>query len=604
MTGSERTFLRSTRLIDPQPTLEVRSPDGGYLLSTGDHDIVLRSDADGRSRRLTEDGTADHEWRFDAPCLRAALFGQSRPGVTWSPDSRRVAAYKVDLRGVDRVPQPHPLRGDTVVYRHMTRAGGVLERTTVHVLALDGPAVEVDLGDTTDTYPVAAAWLPDSSGLLVFRLSRDCRRADVLLADAATGKTEPLFSEVGESFVRVHHDVYAVLGTPRLGLWLTPDGRQIVWQSERSGWRHLYLYDLDGTVLRQLTDGDWPVGDVLAIRDGVVYFTGHRDQDRPYDEHLYRVPLAGGPVEALTEGRGVHAIELAADGSTFLDTCSSPTSPPVTTLRTIDGRAVREVSRAELTEEPPEEFTVTAADGETRLWGLLYRPPGFDPARRYPVVEYIYGGPQSTVVPHGYATDGPAQALARRGYVTVLLDGRGTPGRSKAFHDASYLRWANVLADDHAGALLQLAERYDFIDASRIGIVGHSWGGYSAFRCLADRPDVYRAAVCSAAGFDATGLVLYECYLDLPERNPDGYAFADCSPLVTGLDGAVMLAVGTSDHPNWAETLRMSEALIQAGKEHELVVLPEQFHAYDTVHDDYFWRKAAGFFAQHLGDPR
>ena len=607
-------YLRSAPLGDPFPALEVPSPSGEFFLSTEGGDIVARSSYDGRKFRLTQDGTADCEWRFDAPPESVYSPGMPGPGACWSPDGQKIAAYKVDLRGVYRAPQVHYLGlRDEVLYWPVARAGGALERTTLYVLDLRGrPPVELDLGDTTDTYLVTAAWLPDSSGVVVFQMSRDCKKADVMLADAATGRVTPVFSEQGESFIRMQHDVYAQDSAPRLGLWLTPDGRRLIWQSDRSGWRHLYLYNLDGTLARQLTDGNWPVEDLVAIRDGWVYFTGRRDQTRPYDLHFYRAPLAGGEVRALTEVPGVHAVVLAPSGQAFLDTHSTCERPPVTELRAADGRLLAELSRADISKleaagyTPPEQFTVTAADRQTELWGIMFKPHDFDPAKRYPVIELIYGGPQTVRVPHGFI-DGasfphaaPAQALAQLGYVTVIVDARGTPKRSKAFHDASYRRWANVLADDHAETIRQLAARHDFIDRTRVGIIGHSWGGYSAFRCLADRPDVYRAAVAASPGFDPYASLLYECYLDMPQDNADGYAFASPFPLASKLDGALMLAAGTSDHGTWTDAVKMSEALVRAGKMHEFVLLPGQYHHYDTIHDAYYWQKVAAFFASHL----
>lgn len=613
-----REYMRPSRLGDPFPVLEVPAPGGEFFLSTEDGNIVARSAYDGRKVRLTQDGTAECQWLLDVSPESAHLPGTTGPGACWSPDGQKIAACKVDWRGVYRAPQVHYLGlRDEVMYRYMARAGGVLERTTLYVLDMCGrPPVELDLGDTTDTYPVTAAWLPDSSAVVVFRMSRDCKTADVLLADVATGRTRPVFAEQGQSFVRMQHDVYAQVGTPKLGLWLTPDGRQLIWQSDRSGWRHLYLYDLDGTLVRQLTDGAWPTEDLVAVRDGYVYFTGHRDQARPYDTHFYRVPLAGGEVRELTEAPGVHTVVLAPSGRAFLDTHSSCSRPPVTELRSADGRRLAELARADITELeavgylPPEQFTVSAADGQTDLWGVMFKPYDFDPAMRYPVVELIYGGPQIVRVPHGFI-DGesfpdaaPAQALAQLGYVTVIVDARGTPARSKAFHDASYRRWANVLADDHAQTIRQLTARHEFIDGTRIGIIGHSWGGYSAFRCLADRPDVYKAAVAASPAFDPHAALLYECYLDMPQDNPDGYAFANPFPLAAKIEGALMLAAGTSDHGTWTDAVKMSEALIRAGKLHEFVLLPGQYHSYGNIHGAYFWKKAAEFFARHLGGPR
>ena len=611
--STPKQFLRTQPLIDPMPAFEVLSPDAKFFLSTERSNIVLRSTSDSRTVNLTLDGTPEVEYRFDLTNPQLAILGMAAPATNWSPDATRVAIYRVDNRGVALCPQVHYLkREDEVVFRYHTKAGGTLERYTLHVVDVYGKGmVDIDLGDTRDTYPVFAGWLPDSRRLLLFLLSRDCRRAQVSLADAVTGEVTPLFNEQGDTFIRIHHDVY--FGR-KLGCELTPDGTQVLWLSERSGWKHIFLYDLQGNLVRQLTDGEWPVDHVDSVRDGFVYFTAHIDQRRPYDTHLVRVPLAGGEVEQLTREPGVHSVVFAPTGAAFLDTFSTPAEPPVTVLRSAAGRLLGEVARADVTAletlgwSAPEQFTVKAADGTTDLWGVLFKPHDFDASKRYPVIEYIYGGPQIAVAPHSFVTvmapmGAMAQALAQLGYVTVVLDARGTPERSKAFHDAIYRRWANVLADDHAEALKQLAARHSFIDLDRVGITGGSWGGYSSFRCLADRPDVYKAAVISAPGFDPYSSVLYECYLDLPQDNVDGYRFADLYHLAPTLQGSLMIAGGTSDHATWTDAIKMSEALINAGKLHEFVALPEQYHGYASVHDAYFWRKTVGHFRAALGEP-
>jgi dipeptidyl-peptidase-4 len=606
-----RQFQRSVPLMDPAPAHEVVSPDGKHLLSTRDHDVVVRSTYDGTERRLTTDGTPDHEWRFALTDPRLAVLGMAVPTANWSPDGLRVAAMRTDWSRVAKAPKVLGLtRGTKIISRAGAEAGGVLERTTLHVLDVLGrPAVDIDLGDTTDSYPVHAAWLPDSAGLVVFVMSRDCRHIRVLHADARTGRTRLVFEERGDTFLRVHHDVY--FGS-KLGLWLTPDGSQLLWLSDRTGWMHLYVYDLDGTERRPLTSGEWPVDEVVGIRDGSVYLTGRHDQARPYDVHLYRVPLAGGPLEPLTHEPGVHTAVLAPAADVFIDTWSTPAEPPRTQLRALDGTILCQLSTTDIDPlvetgwQPPRQFTVKAADGETDLWGVMFLPPHFDPEQSYPVVEWVYGGPQIAVAPHSFTTPAspfgvPALALAQLGCVAVVLDARGTPGRSKAFHDAVYGQWANCLADDHAGAILQLAEQFPFVDASRVAVAGFSWGGYSSMRCAIDRPDVYKAAVPMASGFDPMSSLLYECYLGLPQDNPQGYTFADCVSRAAQLTRPLMMICGTSDYTSWADNLRMTEALIRAGKDHEFVVMPEQGHGYDGPHDSYVWRKVQAFLSEHIG---
>jgi len=607
-----RDYWRTGPLIDPVKEQETVSPDGRFLVSTRDGNLVLRSSYDGRETLLTTNGTPEHEWRFDIYRTMLELLGMAVPVTNWSPDGTKLAAYRVDNAGVAQAPQVHYFkRHDEVVQRYHGKAGGILERYTLHILDVhDKPEVTIDLGDTTDTYPCFAGWLPDGSEVLVFRMSRDCRRVDVLAADAETGAVRELFSETGETFLRIHHDVY--FGR-KIGLWLTPDGQQILWLSERDGWQHLYAYDLQGKPLGQLTSGAWAVDAVKRIDDNHVWFTARHDQERPYDQHLCRVALSGGEVQRLTTGAGVHNPVFAPHGDVFIDTSSTPDQPPASVLRSsTDGAEVAELSRADTTAlealgwVAPEQFTVTAADGETELWGTMYFPHDFDRSKSYPVVEYVYGGPQIAVSPHSWDSvfAKTARAIAQLGYVTVLLDGRGTPGRSKAFHDVVYGNFAGALVDDHATAIQQLAERHTFFDGDRVGVAGHSWGGYSAVRLLADRPDVYRAAMSSAPGYDPYSSVLYECYLGLPQHNKAAYDAANVLELAGQIEGALMIVCGTSDHATWSDAMKMSEALIRAGKDHDFVPMPGQYHGYDSDHDAFVWRKAAAFFSAQLGQAR
>lgn len=609
-----RMFKRSLPMVDPTDAYEIMSPDAQWLLSIQDRNVSLRATVDGRSLRLTDDGTPEVEWTVDWTNPMFALLGLAAPSTNWSPQGTRIAAYRVDNRGVFKAPQMHYLkRQDELVFRNYPKAGGVLEQLTLFVLDVAGGApVEIQLGNTRDQYPCFAGWLPDGSEVLVFVMSRDCRRVEVLAANPATGAVRSLFVEEGATFVRIHHDIY--LGR-KTGLTLTPDGRHLLWLSERDGWKHIYQYDLNGQLIAQLTSGAWVVCEVVSVIDRHVYFTAHSNPDRPYDVHLCRVPLngvpAGGAMQVLTEGDGKHVCVIAPNGQTFLDTWSTPSNPPITCLRRINGTLLNpEILKADISKlqqvgfTAPEQFSVKAADGETDLWGVMYKPFDFDPNRQYPVIEYIYGGPQMTLGDHAFPAAGSLGSfplrLAQLGYIAVALDARGTPERSKAFHDTCYGSFYGTMPADHAAAIRNLAAKHSYIDLTRVGITGHSWGGYSTFRCLVDAPDLYKAGVVTAPGFDVYSVVLYECYLGLPQDNPEGYRKADLYPLAAQLKGELMIAGGTSDHATWTDAIKMSEALIRAGKLHQLVPLPEQYHAFDSVHDAYVDRCVEKFFEQHV----
>jgi dipeptidyl-peptidase-4 len=607
-----RPFKRSMPLVDPTDAYEAPSPDGRFLLSIQDHNVSLRATVDGRARPLTTDGSADVQWNIDWTNPMLVMLGLVPPVTNWSPRGDRIAAYRVDYRGVYQTPQVHYLKQeDEVVYRPYCKAGGVLEKQSLFVLDAVGgrPPVEIQLGETRDTYPCFAGWLPDGSELIVFSMTRDCHRAQVFAANPVTGATRLLLTEECATFVRMHHDIFYAR---KPGLSITPDGRHLLWMSERDGWKHIYQYDLNGELVAQLTRGDWAACDVVRVVGNELIFTAHADPSRPYDVHLCSVPLGGGKMTVLTEGQGKHQCSIAPDGKTFLDTRSTPSEPPVTALRRIDGTLLNpEIAKADISKlqqvgfAAPEQFCVKAADGSTDLWGVMYKPHDFDPEKKYPVIEFIYGGPQVAVADHGFATvslsqSGMALRIAQYGYLVVVIDARGTPERSKAFHDSCYGSFSGTMTADHAAAMRNLAALYPYVDLDRVGITGGSWGGYSSWRCLAEQPEVYKAAVCLAPSFDPYSCVLYECYIGLPQDNPDGYRQAELYPLAAQLQGEVMIAGGTSDHATWTDAIKMSEALIRAGKLHQFVVLPEQYHGPDTVHFDYYYRCMAAFFDQHV----
>ncbi len=607
-TVTPQTFQRFIYLSGFVDALEVQSPDHRWFASLRDGNIQLRALADGRNIALTTDGTAQVSWDIET--------GTQNP---WSPDGLRLLAMKVDRTGVTPLPSVHFLkRVEEVSWHPFVLAGGVLDRIEVYIVPVLGkPPLHVDLGDTTDRYIRLLGWRPDGSEVLVARFTRDYGQVDVLAVNAISGAVRLVMSETARTFVRLQHEV---LWDGNSGFTWLPDGSGFLWQSERDGWRHLYLYDISGRLLRQLTRGEAYVHDVLRVDQvsGYVYYTASGGP-RPYDVHLFRVSLRGSAAAQLTAGEGVHQVRLAPSGAFFVDQYSSVRHPPQAELRRADGQLVAVLEKADITAlearhfAPPEEFTVKAADGRTDLWGVLFRPDVLEPGRKYPLVEYIYGGPFVHNLPTLFCGGGPSstgskqsqflQAIAKTGYVVVVLAARGTPWRSKAFQDVVYKEWADHVVADHAGALRQLISSRPYIDANRVGVFGASWGGYYAFRLLADRPDVYRAAVSISPGFDPYNGNLYEPYLGLPDTNRPVYDAAVPFPLAKKVRGDLMLMGGTSDFATYGDVMRMVRALVDANKHHELVLLPEEGHGFSGRSDDFARSETRRFFDTHLGAP-
>ncbi|HVV76139.1 MAG TPA: DPP IV N-terminal domain-containing protein [Mycobacteriales bacterium] len=582
------------------------SPDGQWFASTQHNNVAVRATIDGKTVMLTTDGTDECFWDVE-PVKWSA----------WSPDSQRLAVFKTDTSGMARIPTIHWLKRLPQVEEVLTLpAGGVINRNELYLVDINGRApLHVDLGDTTDQYLVVLGWRPDSSEVLVARYDRLFSRVEILAVDAKTGEPRTVMIERSATWLTNHH--FALWGVDT-GFWMLPDGSGFLWRSERDGWAHLYHYDIDGALVAQLTQGQLPVIGVTHIDqlNGWVYFQAHGDADRPYDNHLYRVAFDGGEHQQLTEGNGRHEIAFAPTGDFFLDTFSSVGTAPRTVLRSADGQLLQTLAEADISRleqvgfVPSKEYVVKAADGETDLWVTLHFPYDFDPAKKYPVVEHIYGGPQTInrVMDFGAALIPPdaadiinyPRALAQQGFIVLTMDGRGTPGRSKAFHDTIYRNWGSFEIADHAGAIRQLAERESFIDVERVAITGGSWGGHYTFRALVQAPDVYKFGIAEVPGYDSRTFTLYEPYLGMPSDNKDLYDAADAIRLAPMLQGKLLQTGALNDTGTAGDFFRMSEALVRAGIQHDEMVYPNASHGYLGASGRYNLRLKTDWFLRHL----
>ncbi len=586
-----------SRLVPQQG--EVPSPDGRWFAFIRDYNLWLRSTTDGRSVQLTTDGIEDYKWG-----------GYNQRWAWWSPDSFKLALKKEDWRKVPKIPVVHWLKPVEEVeweqYRpQASRAGGPTYQTELFILdILSKRQVHVDIGEEPDQVIEILGWRPDGSELLFLRRDRVYKKYDLMAADGTSGTSRLVLTETENTWVR----------TP--GFTLLGDGKRFIWRSERDGWKHLYLYDLDGTLIQRLTEGAFSVVRVIAVDEqvGWVYFIARGDQQRPRDAHLYRVNLEGKNFTRLTEGAGQHGrwrgsppIRFAPSREFFLDTHSSVDRPPAVELRRADGTLLRTLSKAnidalreELKWSPPEEFVVKAADGKTDLHGVLYKPYDFDPDKRYPVIEWIYGGADSLQVQRTFTARYwmvvQAQALAQLGFITFIVDGH----LSKALLDVFY---GNVGRDipDHVATLKQLGAKRPYMDLSRVGIYGYSRGGTNTLRAMLLAPDVYHVGVAGSP----SSQVWAEGKMGLPKNNKQGYEYSSNLRVAGNLKGKLLLIIGTSDinGPSFAETMKMVEAFIRAGKPYDLLVFPEQPHPtskWTPVSFRYMQEAIRRYFQEHL----
>jgi len=588
---ANKSWMRP-RLIERksfQPIMEIPSPDGKWFLHEKDHNIWLRSSYDGRMVQLTEDGVEGYGWSLTAP-----PFGMIS-GAQWSPDSLQVSLVKVDTRKMAKFPIIHWLKPfEEIEWETGFVAGGPMEQAELFIMdVLSKKIVPIDTGNEPDLYFRVLGWQPDGSELLFTRNTRDYKKLDLMAANPDTGATRVILNEERETFI---------IGAPYMPNWTNiftplPDGKRFFWISDRDGWDHLYLYDMSGKLISQLTRGSFPVIRVVTVdeEEGWIYFTAH-GEERLYDTHLYRVNFQGQGFQRLTEAPGQHGyrsflgpstqIQFSPSKKYFLDSYSSTSQPPKVELRKADGVLVRVLAEAdiesleELKWSPPEEFVVKAADEKTDIYGIIYRPYDFDPNIKYPVIDSIYGGPQVTYVPRTFNQSVDAQALAQMGFIVIMVDARGTPERSKAFQDVVYGKFGTNEIPDHAAALKQLAAERPYMDLSRVGIYGGSWGGYMTLRALFTAPDVYHVGVATSPIPDpSTAGVLHEIYLGLPEYNNDAFKEADNTPKAANLQGKLLIVHGTSDSGcRTGLQMQLAEALIRAGKFFDLIMLPERGH--------------------------
>ena len=589
----------------PGNPLEVPAPDRKVAVSRRGHDLWARSQADGREWALTTDGEADYQYGTGPDCtsnstlLRKLGLPHLPPAVAWSPDSTKALTHRTDERGVRQthLVEARPADGGPPVLRtqryaypgdeHVPRAELVVldSASGIMVAAQAEPLLMPQMSPIMSKW---AWWAEDSSAVYYLSQPRDLHTLTLHRLDPNTGEVTTVLGETGPT--RVEPNQY--MAQPPIVRVLA---HEVLWYSQRDGWGHLYRYDLDtGALLGQVTRGPWAVRQILRVdkAEQVVYFTasGLVEQD-PYRRTVCRVGLDGSGFAKLTDDELDHSVAMHDTAEYFVDAASTVDTPPVTTVRDWSGRIVVELERADIRKltatgwTPPERFRVTAADGVTDVYGVLYRPRGFDPQRRYPVVDSVYPGPQVNRVDPGFDPGGmglDAEPLAALGFVVVAVDGRGTPGRNKAFHDASYghLADAGCLAD-HVAALRQLGRTRPWMDLDRVGAFGHSGGGFATVRAMLDFPEVYKVGVALSGPHDTRyfNLGFVEAYDGADQ--PGAWTRSSNVAVADRLAGKLLLIHGGMDdqvHPD--HTLRLADRLIAADKDVELLIVPGAEHVF------------------------
>jgi dipeptidyl aminopeptidase/acylaminoacyl peptidase len=439
--------------------------------------------------------------------------------------------------------------------------------------------------------------------------SRDHKRAQLRLADASSGAVRDVLEESVETFFES--------GNGRVNWRVLFGSNEVIWFSQRDNWGHLYLHDLaTGKLKHRITSGEGNVTQLLRIdeKDRVLYFLGMgREQGRdPYYTHFYRIGIDGKGQALLTPEDANHEVTLSDSGQYFVDSYSTPATPPVAVLRAADGALVLELEKADASRllaagwKPPMPFTVKARDGITDIYGMLFRPSHFDAAKKYPIINSIYPGPQSgSVGSRSFAAaHGDKEALAELGFIVVSMDGMGTPGRSKKFHEAYYNNMGDNTLPDQVTGMKQLAEKHPWIDIERAGIYGHSGGGFAAAAAMFRYPDFFKVGVSQAGNHDNRGYEddWAEKWSDLLEKRADGSSNYDDQANqnhARHLKGKLLLAHGTMDSnvPPY-NTLLVVDALIEANKDFDLIMFPNRRHGFGS--EPYMVRRRWDYFVKHL----
>lgn len=589
---------------------EVLSPDGKKEAFIRDYNLWVRDVNTKKETQLTTDGVKNFGYATD----NAGWTHSDAPILLWSPDSKKIATNKQDERNVSdmylvttNVGKPtlkawkYPLPGDKEI--------AMIKRVIINV---DEPKV-IELQIPPDAHRSTFQddismedlnWSADASQLAFISTSRDHKNEKVRIADATTGAVREVFEETAPTQYES--------GWGNANWKYLPKTNEIIWFSERDNWGHLYLYDaLTGKLKNQITKGEWVVTKLVNVDEKArtLYFMvdGHEPQN-PYFSQLYKVGFDGKHLTLLTPEAGNHIVTLSPSKAYFIDSYSKPDVPPVAVLRDMNGKLITELEKTNVSRltasgwKPVTPFSVKANDGKTDIYGIMYTPTNLDPNKKYPIIDYIYPGPQGGSVGSWSfaASRGDNQALAELGFIVVQIEGTSNPLRSKSFHDMSYGNMAENTLPDQITGIRQLSQKYAYIDTNRVGIWGHSGGGFATATAMFRYPDFFKVGISESGNHDNRN---YED--DWGERydglaSQSNYDAQANQNYAKNLKGKLMLAHGLMDDNVPPEnTLLVVEALEKANKDYDLVVFPNSPHGYGQ-YSPYMTRRRWDYFVKNL----
>ena len=629
--SENKTFETKRSKFSKKNSYEILSPNRELAIYIDNFNLWVRNTKTDKRFQLTFDGFNNYGYATN----NAGWKKSKSPVLKWSPDSKKIATFRQDARGVGEMYLTstnvgHPkleawkyaLPGDDIIFEIERLIIDVKSRkiikfkmnndfqrstTTDHIAGRDGEFLDTQ-------------WSDDSSKLAFISTSRDHKEAHLQIADSKTGDVFSLFKENVKTYYEsgVRAENWKVLF----------DSNEFIWYSEKDNWGHLYLYDLSTKKLKnRITSGNWLVRKIMHIdyiNREIIFTAGGREKGNPYHIYLYKINFDGNKLICLTPERGSHSISSSPNWNYFVTTYSTTNTSPISILKDRNGKNLLQLASSNTDElikngwQEPLEFNVKARDDKTDLFGIMYLPSDYKKNKKYPILNYIYPGPQSGSVGNYsfMVSRKDFQSLAELGFIVVSVDAMGTPGRSKSFHDAYYGNMGDNGIPDNIYAIQQLANRYSFMDISKVGIWGHSGGGFASTAAILKYPDFYDVAVSSSGNHDNRNYIAdwgekwHGLLKPLDLNKKDGKLDFDISKsnydiqanqlLVNNLKGKLLLAHGLlDDNVPPSSTFLVVDALINANKDFDLILFPNKRHSYGNL-NNYMMRRKWDYFVKHL----
>ena len=635
----EKTDNNHTTKIETKKNIQVvkknrnefLSPNGKLAAYIEDFNLWIRNTKTGKRIQLTFDGEKDYGYATN----NAGWIQSKGPVLKWSPKSDKIATFRQDARGVGEMYLTttnvgHPklqawkyaLPGDEKIFE--------IERLIIDIKSKKITKLKMknDFQRSTTTDHIAGRggelldtqWSEDSSKLAFISSSRDHKEAHLQIADSKTGNVYSIHKE--------NVDTYYESGVRSENWKVLFDSNEFIWYSEKDNWGHIYLYDLNTKKLKnRITSGNWLVRKVMHIDNDkreIIFTAGGKEKGNPYHVYMYKVNFDGNNLTCLTPEKGTHSINPSPNWNYFVTTYSTTKNAPKSILKDRDGKTLFQLSTSNTDElkengwQEPIEFNVKARDEKTNLYGLLYLPSNYKKNEKYPVLNYIYPGPQSGSVGNYsfMVARRDFQALAELGFAVVAVDAMGTPGRSKSFHDAYYGNMGDNGLPDNIAAIKQLSKKYTSMDLTKVGIWGHSGGGFASTGALLRYPEFYDVAVSSSGNHDNRNYeadwgekwqgLMQPVDLNIEDNNSEydsrktNYDSQANQLLVENLKGKLLIAHGMlDDNVPPSNTMLVVDELIKANKDFDLILFPNKRHGYGDL-SNYMMRRKWDYFVKHL----